>query len=200
MEKDLKIFTINYFCPLRCPISLCFIGGDTSGPWFGLVFSCSKWCWKWSFHFPESSFPFWGSEIEPGGLSPPFCFSEWRAGALIPSTSSQSPLWQGQVSEGPGTGRKGWFISGIKTELVFIFPSPLENTKMQIPCPGFCPITSHRIFHRVHSSPRGVVRPELCDESIWRVWKKWHLHIHYSAIRGEYRSSHILMTSITPGA
>lgn len=86
-----------------------------------------------------------------GGLSPPLCFSECRAGALIPSTSSQSPLWQGQVSKGPGTGRKGWFISGIKTGLFFIFPSLLESTKRQISCPGFWSLPSHRIFHRVHS-------------------------------------------------
>lgn len=104
----------------------------------------------------------------------------------------EPPIWQGQVCEGPGAGRKGWFISGVRAGLVLIFPSPLESTKMLVPCPGFWPLASHRIFHRVDSLAQVVWKGlNIVTKAFWGVLKKWHLCIHCSAIRGEFIGHHI---------
>lgn len=135
--KGFKIFTINYFCPLRCPIYFASLMSTLQGQGLGWCFLAVNGVGSDLFISLRAASPSEGVRLNWVGLSPALCFSECKVGALIPSTSSQSSLWQAHVSEGPGIGRKGWLVSGIKTGLVFIFPSPTESTKMQIPCPGF---------------------------------------------------------------
>lgn len=192
MEKDFKMFMINYFC--LCIVAFAFAPlAWTLQGWCGWVFSCSKWCWKWFSHFPEGSFPFWGNQIEPG----------WAESSVSVSAAQALtfPFLPGPSLAGPGVQRAwdwkegllhiwGQCFCELTKGLVLIFPSPLESTKMQVPCPGFWPLASHRIFHRVNSVAH-VVWKELIfvTKAFWGVWKKM-THIHCSAIRGESVITH----------
>lgn len=172
MEKDFKIFTINYFCLYPVAFMFASLVLTLPGPWFGLVFSCSNWCWKWSFHFPEGSFPFREKEIKLRWAEPSSQFL-WGWDGYF--DSPPHPPGQGQASEGPVAGKKSWFISGQDT-VGFDLPSPLESTKMQGSCPGIWQLANHGVFHKVDFLAQ-VVWKELnfVTKALWGFGGKRHL-------------------------
>lgn len=153
MEKDLKIFTINYFCPLRCPIYLCFIDVTFPGPWFGLVFSAVNGVGSDLFISLRAAPPFEEVSLNWGGLSPPLYLSECRVWGgvlwslpLPPRALSGRPRCskhlelEGKVGSYLGS-RQGCFSSSL-----LLWKHQDANTLS-----GFWPLVSHRIFQRVHS-------------------------------------------------